>query len=301
MGIYGFDGVLVGGLIDASLVAARLRALAGPVQTQVVAYFHENQLTAPTAPGDRDVAKGIHWLHGARNWHTVLAADRVLFNSKTQLDAFLAAPPALFSGQCRDKATRGSHGKLLRAARNKASVLHYGLDLEELRSRDGAPSLAERSGAAAEGAPGEAAPVILWNARLEADKDPEEFLDVLGALAGGEDPRPFRVFSARTPRRIDATAARFARGSETAFSSSAFVPTGRSTGGGCAGPTSCLSRRTTKPLASLSWRRRSAVSSPCCRAGFRTRNCSTPKIFQDVSTGNARVPSPCSGPRLMPL
>ena len=193
MGIYGFDVVLVDGLIDASLVAARLRALAGPVQTQVVAYFHENQQTAPTAPGDRDVAKGIHWLHGARNWHTVLAADRVLFNGKTQLDAFLAAPPALFSGQCRDKATRGSHGKLLRAARNKASVLHYGLDLEELRSRDGAPSLAERSGAAAEGAPGEAAPVILWNARLEADKDPEEFLDVLGALAGGEDPRPFRV------------------------------------------------------------------------------------------------------------
>lgn len=192
MGIYGFDVVLVDGLVDASLVAARLRAQGGPIRTQVVAYFHENQLTAPTAPGDRDVGRGLHWLHGARNWQTVLAADRVLFNSRTQLDAFFAALPAFFSGQCRDKGVRGAHGKLVRAVRSKTGVLHYGLDLEELRREGEKPASGPGTALATDGPAGQG-PLILWNARLEADKNPDEFLQVLQTLAQEEPSPPFRV------------------------------------------------------------------------------------------------------------
>ena len=72
---------------------AQLRKAADP--PVVVMYFHENQLTTPTANGDRDVKHNTHWHYGAANWRSILAADVILFNSHTHLQQFAEALPTM--------------------------------------------------------------------------------------------------------------------------------------------------------------------------------------------------------------
>ena len=130
----------------------------------VVLYFHENQLTYPIQEGKkRDLT------YAYINILSALSADRVVFNSEFHLKEFFGALPDLLR-----RFPDYTHVGTLPVLREKASVLHLGLDLAGL---DAARPSAELRRAMEPGPP-----VLLWNHRWEYDKDPEAFFRVVNRL-----------------------------------------------------------------------------------------------------------------------
>ena len=145
-------------------------------EVPVVLYFHENQLTYPLREGDeRD------YTYAYINYLSALAADRVVFNSQFHFDAFFGALPDLLR-----RFPDYTHLGTLRHLREKATVLHLGLDLdghdryapdaEALKARDPGP------------------PIVLWNQRWEHDKNPEAFFRLMNRL--DDAGTPFRLILA---------------------------------------------------------------------------------------------------------
>ncbi len=140
----------------------------------VAMYFHENQLTYPWSPQDRDKKKKRDNHYSFINYTSALAADRVFFNSEYHRDSFLGALPN-FLNRFPDK--KGKEN--IELIEEKSSVLHLGMDLErfnEFRDSD-----KEKQSEA----------TILWNHRWEYDKNPEDFFETLFLLK--EKEIPFRL------------------------------------------------------------------------------------------------------------
>jgi glycosyltransferase involved in cell wall biosynthesis len=181
--------VLVDGMLDASALAAEVRRAvpgsASPPPT-VCVYFHENQLTTPFAPGDRDVARGTHWHYGACSYRSLLAADAAFFNSATQLAQFADALPAMIRQQCPPDAVQWHLDRATELVRTRCSVLPEGLDYSALGDIDGTNNTGGGSDDGSRGgrvhSDDEHPPVVLWNARLEDDKDPSTFFSMLSSL-----------------------------------------------------------------------------------------------------------------------
>lgn len=74
------DLLLATDMLDVAVFLGLARKRLDGVSTGV--YFHENQLTYPWSPQDRDVKKGRDFHYGFINWTTALAADRLFFNSE---------------------------------------------------------------------------------------------------------------------------------------------------------------------------------------------------------------------------
>lgn len=144
----------------------------------VALFMHENQLTYPL-PADPTIGPMRRQL-GERDRHyafvnftSMLAADRVFFNSHYHLDTFFAALPPFLRHY-----PEYNEMESVTPLRQKSSVLHVGVDLRRLEPRPGIDDTA-------------APPLVLWNQRLEYDKNPEGFISVLVALAA--EGIPFRV------------------------------------------------------------------------------------------------------------
>ncbi len=139
-------------------------------QAPVALYCHENQLTYPPPPGEkRDLT------YGMINWLSMLAADRVFFNSSFHLHDWFEELPRLLKHfpDC-------THVHRIPEVQAKAAVLPVGCDLRRFDK------------VAARRAPGPGRPpVILWNQRWEYDKAPETFFRALYALA--EEGLDYRV------------------------------------------------------------------------------------------------------------
>lgn len=131
----------------------------------VAMYFHENQLTYPWSPQDRDKKKKRDNHYSFINYVSALAANKVFFNSKYHRDSFLQALPK-FLQQFPDK--RGKEN--VDIIRQKSEVLHLGLDLNRFNSYRSSDK--EKNSEA----------TILWNHRWEYDKNPEEFFETLFEL-----------------------------------------------------------------------------------------------------------------------
>lgn len=123
-------------------------------------YFHENQLTYPWSPQDRDVKNKRDNHYAFINYTSALAADKVFFNSEYHRNSFLEALPA-FLNQFPDKQGKEN----IELIRNKSDVLYLGMDLIRFDKFDSHHNEEE--------------PVILWNHRWEYDKRPKQFFSAL--------------------------------------------------------------------------------------------------------------------------
>lgn len=159
------DLVLVTDMLNLPAFLGLTRHLLADVP--VVLYYHENQLTYPLPPGEkRDLT------YGMINWLSMLAADRVLFNSAHHMQDWFRELPRLLK-----HFPDYTHVHRIEEVQAKSDVLPVGIDLRRL---DRAKT--ER---------GDGPPLILWNQRWEYDKDPTTFFRALDLLA--DEGMEFRV------------------------------------------------------------------------------------------------------------
>lgn len=165
--------------------------------TPAVLYMHENQLTYPL-PEDPTIG-AMRRQHGERDRHyafinftSMLAADRVLFNSRYHLDSWFEALPS-FLKHFPEYNELGA----IEDIRAKSEVLPVGIDtqaLDRFAGREGASPLDHSTpGGTSSGdpSPGRASPLVLWNQRWEYDKNPGAFFEALFTLA--DEGVPFRL------------------------------------------------------------------------------------------------------------
>ena len=157
------DLILATSMLDLTTFLALTREKSSKIPTSI--YFHENQLTYPWSPQDRDVKKKRNNHYSFINYASALAADKVFFNSEYHKESFLGALPK-FLKQFPDK----KGGDNVHVISKKSEVLHLGMDLvkfDDFKSSD-----KEKQSEA----------TILWNHRWEYDKSPEEFFETLFIL-----------------------------------------------------------------------------------------------------------------------
>ncbi|MFW6115702.1 MAG: tRNA-queuosine alpha-mannosyltransferase domain-containing protein [Chloroflexota bacterium] len=160
------DVILASDMVNLPAFLGLTRDVLADVPTAL--YCHENQLTYPVPPGEkRDLT------YGMINWLSMLAADRVFFNSQYHLDDWFGALPNMLR-----HFPDYSHLRHVDEVRARASVLPVGCDLSRLDAVPGPDGPSEP-------------PLILWNQRWEYDKAPEVFFRALYALA--EKGMGFRV------------------------------------------------------------------------------------------------------------
>ncbi len=164
------DLVLATDMVNLPALLGLARAeLAG---APVVLYCHENQLTYPLQAGEkRDLA------YPMINWLSMLAADRVLFNSQFHQDSWFRALPNMLKHfpDC-------SHLPLVPGVQAKAQVMPVGVDLRALDRAATEGTMHDTSSGVGSSAGGESAPLILWNQRWEYDKNPATFFRALDEL-----------------------------------------------------------------------------------------------------------------------
>ncbi len=154
-----YDLVLASDMLDLSIFIAH-SAIAP--STKKAIYFHENQLTYPWSPQDRDIKKGRDNHYAFINYSSALLADACLFNSQYHLDSFTGSMDG-FLNQYPDHKEKQSVALI----KQKSNVLYLGMELDHLLN------LKKRKNDA---------PVLLWNHRWEYDKNPEEFYELLCEL-----------------------------------------------------------------------------------------------------------------------
>ena len=156
-----YNGLIATGLMSLSDFKAFSKDICPPA----LVYFHENQLTYPLAPGEH-----MDYQFGFTDITTALAADRILFNSRTHRDAFFSRLPGFLKMMPEYRPNW-----VVDEIRSKSDVLYPGCRFpkEVLSSAD---------------SPVEDPLLIIWNHRWEFDKNPAEFFHVLDAvLEKGEE------------------------------------------------------------------------------------------------------------------
>ena len=163
------DVIVLDSMLDATPLVALLR---NPQRTNqvkkqptVLVYMHENQLLTPFTGQDRDKRNNTHWHYAMCNYRSLLVADGLVFNSQQHFDAFSDALPRLINQQCPRDSVAWHLQKAEDLLNTKCSVLEYGLSLNDYMRSAVSPCHNQ--------------PTILWNARLEEDKDPGTFIDTL--------------------------------------------------------------------------------------------------------------------------
>jgi glycosyltransferase involved in cell wall biosynthesis len=137
------------------------KTLSPGVCPPALVYFHENQLTYPLAPGEH-----MDYQFGFTDITTALAADRILFNSRTHCDAFFSRLPGFLKMMPEYRPIW-----VVDQIRLKSEVLHPGcrFPAQEVSGADSGRELP---------------PLIIWNHRWEFDKNPDEFFYALDAVLG---------------------------------------------------------------------------------------------------------------------
>ncbi|MBL4888893.1 MAG: DUF3524 domain-containing protein, partial [Candidatus Lindowbacteria bacterium] len=124
-----------------------------------VVYMHENEAAYPVPKGKHRESE-----FALTQLNSILSADKVLFNSKFNLDSFL-----LGIREIMDEMPDSQHGDIEGDVRSRSVISGLGIDFEELDS-------------CAQPKDENSVPIIVWNHRWEFDKNPEEFYEVLVKL-----------------------------------------------------------------------------------------------------------------------
>ncbi len=171
------DVFLATDMLDATTFLALTRPYTATIP--LILYMHENQLTYPlpqdgrTGPMRRQLGeRDYHYVF--INYASMLAADRILFNSRYHQESWFAALPN-FLKHFPEYNELGSIENL----QEKSKVLPVGVDFAKLQITQLPNHSITQS------------PLILWNQRWEYDKNPEAFFAALYAVA--EAGIPFRV------------------------------------------------------------------------------------------------------------
>jgi glycosyltransferase involved in cell wall biosynthesis len=162
------DLILVTDMLDLTTFLALTRDKTSNLPVAI--YFHENQLTYPWSPDDRDIVQQRDKHYGFINYTSALAADAVLFNSAYHQESFLAALPKLLK-----HFPDYNELNTVKQIREKSRVLPLGLDLQRL-DQSSLIEPDEKIGLASK-------PLIIWGHRWEYDKGPEEFFEALTILS----------------------------------------------------------------------------------------------------------------------
>ena len=183
------DLILATDMLDLTTFLALTRRKTANIPTAI--YFHENQLTYPWSPTDRDVVRNRDKHYGFINYASAMAADWVFFNSRYHMESFYDEAVRLLK-HFPDHNEAGS----IDALRDKSSVLPLGMDLRRLDEYAGAAGASINEAGALTGEAGAltgevGGPLVVWNHRWEYDKNPDEFFKALRTLA--DDEVPFRL------------------------------------------------------------------------------------------------------------
>ena len=118
-------------------------------------YFHENQLSYPWSPNDRDLKNNRNEHYGFINYTSALAADKIFFNSKFHMEIFTKSLKK-FLKQFPDNHELDS----IQLISQKSQPIYLGLDYSKFNNIKVKKFKV---------------PLILWNHRWEYDKNPEDF------------------------------------------------------------------------------------------------------------------------------
>lgn len=155
------DFILSTSMLDFSTFLGLTKEKSAGIPTAV--YFHENQLTYPWSPQDRDVKHKRDNHYAFINYTSALVADQVFFNSAYHKNSFISAIPK-FLNQFPDKQEKEN----INLIKSKSNVLHLGMDLAPFDEFEYHPTNEN--------------PILIWNHRWEYDKNPEEFFEALFKL-----------------------------------------------------------------------------------------------------------------------
>ena len=187
------DLILASGMMDLSIFRALTFRQLGDLPLAL--YFHENQLSYP-----QNRRQNHGWRYGFINYVSALSADRVFFNSAYHRQDFLNQLPRLLKHFA-------DYNELdtIKDIRAKSRVLPLGIDLRRFDQYQCPPHQSD-------------APLIVWNHRWEADKNPAAFAESMLQLASeglkfriaitgerfGETPAAFQELQAQLPDRVEA-------------------------------------------------------------------------------------------------
>ena len=151
------DLIFATDMLDLNTFLSLTRNKSNGIPTAI--YFHENQLSYPWSPSDRDIKNKRDSHYGFINYSSAFAADKVFFNSEFHMESFFNALNP-FLKQFPDYQELDT----IDIIKEKSEVLFLGMDLIRFRKH----ILTKKS-----------RPNILWNHRWEYDKNPELFFRVL--------------------------------------------------------------------------------------------------------------------------
>lgn len=158
-----FDAILTSTFVDVAVLRSLLDSQG--IRLPLAVYFHENQFSYPGQVPDPTAFQ-----FSSINFTSALCADRLAFNSKYNLESFLASI-AGYLKKATDMDLRYLEGRI----RDKSVVLYPGMDFRSIDEAS-APKKSHKKNR-----------VIVWNHRWEHDKDPETFFHTLFELAGDYD------------------------------------------------------------------------------------------------------------------
>jgi len=160
------DFILASDMLDLTTFQALTRKRTASIPFAV--YFHENQLTYPWSPSDRDFQKNRNQHYGFINYVSCLSSHINFFNSRYHMESFLTALKHFLK-------SFPDHNELdtLKEIQEKCRVLPLGIPLRDFdRYRKKGMERKMRA----------SHPIVLWNHRWEYDKNPETFFHTMELL-----------------------------------------------------------------------------------------------------------------------
>lgn len=180
------DLILTTDMLDVATFRALTRKQISPA-IPIVTYFHENQIAYPWQLDSEDIREKRDLHFGMMNYKTLLASDYLLFNSEYNRTSFFQGLEGILKKMPDYKHTEKSYD-ILSGQYGKTQVLPLGLTL---------PPLSESTRSAVKTKNGKG-PVVLWNHRLDHDKNPIDFFNALIELKSSEIPFQLMLLGEQT-------------------------------------------------------------------------------------------------------